>query len=364
MVGRVRRIEGVHGKAGRDLAGDDAVEGVGPGDAAEVQVLEQQLGSVADGNQRRTVEGVGDAKALEGMPQRITYAQRRALTGLRIVLQVLQVGRRQIQILSGGNGILASLIIVGLPGIDLEAGLDGPVKQVGLGESEHQVALTAAETGVYGKRLAQSKEIVGAVIETDKGAGQTADAALQSDAVLPFLMHFQREIDCAILLVQVAFGRIGIVGLELIKIAELVQAQQAQLPVMRVVDLAFLQCDFAADDFVAGGGVALELDAAHVELFAFVDVERYVHDLLFVIETGVGNAGVVDVAILTVSLAQVLDALGHFFAAENVAILHRDKAAESGVVPDGFVVLEGNGAEAIAIPLLDGHGDVDRFPHP
>ncbi len=169
---------------------------------------------------------------------------------------------------------MPSLVIVGFPGVDVEARLDGPVKQVGLGESEHHVALTAAQAGLHRERLAQSKKVVGAVIEANKGASQTADAALESDAVLAFLLHFQREIDGAVLFVEVAFGGIGIVGLELLEIAELVQAQQAEFPETRVIDLAFFQGNFAADHFVAGGGVALELDAAHVELLAFVHVNR------------------------------------------------------------------------------------------
>ncbi len=71
MVGRVGRIKRVHREAGSDLAGDDAVKRIGAGDAAKVEVLEQKLGSVADGNQRRAVEGVADAQALEGPVQRI-----------------------------------------------------------------------------------------------------------------------------------------------------------------------------------------------------------------------------------------------------------------------------------------------------
>ena len=66
MVGGVGGIEGVHGEAGGDLAGDDAAERVGAGDASEVEILEQQLGSVADRDQRRTIEGVADANPLEG----------------------------------------------------------------------------------------------------------------------------------------------------------------------------------------------------------------------------------------------------------------------------------------------------------
>ncbi len=180
----------------------------------------------------------------------------------------------------------------------------------------------------------------------------------------PFSLHLQGEIDGAGLFVEVAFGGIGIVGLELVEIAELVQAQQAEFPVARVVDLAFFQRNFAADDFVAGGGVALELDAAHVELLAFVHVDCQIDDLLLVVELGVGDGSEVDVAGFAVGFAQVLQTLGDFFAAENFAVLHGEKAAQSGTVGDGFVVLEGDGAEAVALALLDGHGDIDGFPQP
>src|SRR5260370_31985353 len=149
------------------------------------------------------------------------------------------------------------MVIAGLPSVDGEAGLHGPVEQVGLGESEHQIALAAAEASLYGERFAQSKKVVGAVIEANKGAGQTADAALQSDAVLTFFMDLEGEIDGACLFVEMTFGGIGIVRLKLVEIAKLVQAQQAQLPVAGVVDLPFFQRDFAADCFLAGAGTAL-----------------------------------------------------------------------------------------------------------
>src|SRR5208282_6542187 len=66
MVGRVGRIERVYTEAGGDLAGDDAVQSVGAGNASEVEILEQELGSGADRDQRRPVEGVADANPFEG----------------------------------------------------------------------------------------------------------------------------------------------------------------------------------------------------------------------------------------------------------------------------------------------------------
>ena len=40
VVGRVVVVERIDAEAGSDLAGDDAVERVGAGDAAEVQIFE------------------------------------------------------------------------------------------------------------------------------------------------------------------------------------------------------------------------------------------------------------------------------------------------------------------------------------
>ena len=108
----------------------------------------------------------------------------------------------------------------------------------------------------------------------------------------------------------------------------------------------------------------MKLDAAHVELLAFVHIENYIHGLFFIVEICIGNAGVIDVASFAIGFAEVLDSLGHFFAAENVPILHGDEAAQSGVVLNGFVVLKRDGAQAVAIALLDRHGDIDGFPQP
>ena len=60
----------------------------------------------------------------------------------------------------------------------------------------------------------------------------------------------------------------GLIGVE---IAELVQAQQAQFPETVVEDLPFVQQQFAADHFVARGGVSGKFDAPDEELFLLVE---------------------------------------------------------------------------------------------
>ncbi len=120
---------------------------------------------------------------------------------------------------------MAVLFKVVLGRVNGESGLDGGVEQVGLGKSKEEVGLAVAQAGLNGERFAESEEVVGAVGEADKGAGQTADAALQSDAVLALLFDLEREIDGASFFVELAVGGVGIVGLKLIEVSELVEAE-------------------------------------------------------------------------------------------------------------------------------------------
>ena len=64
-----------------------------------------------------------------------------------------------------------------------------------------------------------------------------------------------------------------LVDLERFEVFELIEAEQAVLPELGVIDLAFFQHEFAADDAVAGDGVALELNARDIEGLAFIDVD-------------------------------------------------------------------------------------------
>ena len=90
---------------------------------------------------------------------------------------------------------------------------------------------------------------------------------------LPFLMHFQRQVDLPVFLVQLLFRNVRIVRLELVEIRELIQAQQAEFPQSRIVDAAFFQRQFAANHFVARRRVSYELDSPHIKLLSFVDID-------------------------------------------------------------------------------------------
>ena len=173
--------------------------------------------------------------------------------------------------------------------------------------------------------LAFAEQVVGGVVDADEGARQSADAAGQADAVLALFLHLQRDVDRAVLHVLLDF-RI-LFRLQRLEILQLVQPQQAEFPQVAVVDLAFFQRQFAADDFVARRGVALELDAADVELLAFVEIDPQADGLLLVVGFGIGDGREVDVAQRGVGFAQVLQAFADGFGVEDVAIFDLEERA-------------------------------------
>src|SRR5205807_7149280 len=131
-----------------------------------------------------------------------------------------------------------------------------------------------------------------------------------------------------VFLVQLTDRDVRVVRLQLVEVAELVQAQQAHFPQPRVVNVAFLQSDLAPDYLVASSGVALELDAAYIKLFAFVDIDIEEDELLVVVEPGLGNGSKIDVTQLAVGLFQVLDSLANFFFAEDFSIFDGEDTAQ------------------------------------
>ena len=84
----------------------------------------------------------------------------------------------EVDLLAGQNSFLPRLVVVVFLGEDGKAALDGAIKEVRLGKTKGQNALAVANTGLDRKRFAQTEEVVGAVIDPDEGAGQSADAAV------------------------------------------------------------------------------------------------------------------------------------------------------------------------------------------
>ena len=141
-------------------------------------------------------------------------------------------------------------------------------------------------------------------------------------------------------------------GFSDVEVLQLVQAQQAQFPQVAVVNLALFQRQFAADDLVARGGVALELDAANVELLAFVQIDAQADEFLFVVGIGVGHRREVDVAQSGVGLAQSFQAFTDGLGIEDVAIFDLEQATQRLGVLYRLVAGEGDLLQPVALAFF------------
>jgi len=126
-----------------------------------------------------------------------------------------------------------------------------------------------------------------------------------------------------------------------------------------VKDVAFIQQDLAADDLVARGDVAREIDAAHEELFAFVGGQREV-DLI-----GIGNhiegrlRNEIDIAELAVELAHVLQTLAQLAGGEDISRRHAEQWAHQRFRrAEQLNAEEIDFVQVIQAPFLDRDGDV------
>ena len=93
--------------------------------------------------------------------------------------------------MSSKERALPRLIVDQLASINRKPRGDWAVKEVRLGKAKHDVALKAAEVGLYSERFTQPKEIVGAVAQSDERAGQAAYAAGKPDLILAPLVDLQ-----------------------------------------------------------------------------------------------------------------------------------------------------------------------------
>ncbi len=238
---------------------------------------------------------------------------------------------------------------------DLEADVERPVAHVGLREAEEELAAHVAQVALQAEGFTQAEEVVGLVVNAEEGARKAADAAIEADGVLALFLHLEEQVDGAGFGILMGLG--VLVDLEGLEVLQLVEAEQAVLPQLGVVDLAFFEQQLAADDAVAGDGVALKLNARDVEGLAFVDVDVERDRLLLVVVGEFGDGAEVDVAQLAIGLFQVVQALADQSGVEPVAILDGKGGAQGFDVGDGLVAGEGDGAEPVAAAFFNGHAE-------
>ena len=125
VIDAVMRIVGVAelvvGVGERRRAGIDALQRVLPlNAAAEGQRLEERGGSRAEGGDRALLERIGEADAMEAVPDQVVGRDGEAGGGLVVVLHQRLLGGRQVAA-SGRDLVVLRGVVVVLAGEDLEA---------------------------------------------------------------------------------------------------------------------------------------------------------------------------------------------------------------------------------------------------
>src|SRR6267378_4203424 len=138
-----RIVDGVIRNCRGDGAGDDSIERAGTGNAAELQLGEQQFGSIVEGGNVGPRQAVIQRNAGEGeFSNRIAGENREAGAVLVVVLNELRVDADG---LAGQERRLPGLVKLVPAGKNRETRGDGPVKEIGLGESEKETARKIAK---------------------------------------------------------------------------------------------------------------------------------------------------------------------------------------------------------------------------
>src|SRR5882762_2295107 len=237
------------------------------------------------------------------MTYRIAREGRESVAVLRVVLHRVGI---ELHLLPYRQRVLARLIEVVAARKDCETGADRPVKQVRLGENKWSIALQIAYVGGKGERFAEAQEIIRLIGQADIAAGEAADAAGQTDGLLPFFLELEKNVHGALLDVALDFG---ILGLDLLEVIELVEAQEAEFPQVVAEHVAFAQQQLAANHFIASSRVAAEFNPADEELLLLVEGKRQVDRLRIVMDIRVRHGGKVDETVVAVQLGVVLNRL-------------------------------------------------------
>ncbi len=235
---------------------------------------------------------------------------------MHVILDELRVDA---DILLEQDGFLLGLVKVIARRKNGEACGDWPVKKVRLGKSKHKGARQAAELRGEGQRFSKTQEVVGLIGEADEAAGQSTDAALQTDGLLAFFLEFEGDVDIAFLGVALDFS--GLVRFDFVEIVELIQTENAQFPQALVEELAFINHQLAANDFVTGGGVPAEINPVDEILFLFVKPESEINDFIDVVHFRVRFRREIDETIFPVNLAVGLEGLAYFFRGKDITLL-------------------------------------------
>src|SRR5882762_1157864 len=188
-------VDRVVGNGGSEGAGNDALQRAGTGNTAELDVLEQEAGSVIKGSDAGARKSVREAQAREReFFYRIAGKHGESGAVLIVILDELRIDADRLAL---QERQLASLIETVAAGEDRKTGRNGAIEKIGLGKAKHEAALNIAELSGEGESFAETEKIVGLIGESDERAGQATDAALQTNGLLALFLELQGEIDGA-----------------------------------------------------------------------------------------------------------------------------------------------------------------------
>src|SRR5260370_4299471 len=190
--------------------------------------------------------------------------------------------------------------------------------------------------------------------KADEAAAQAADATLQPDGLLALFLELEVDVDSAFFTVALDLG--GLVRFDLVEVVELVEAQDAELPETLVEELAFIDHQLSANDFVARGGVAAEVDAPDEILLLLVKPHGEINDLIGVIDFRVRLGREIDETVFTVDFAVGFESLANFFSVADVALFEGERALQlADLVGQGFFRIRTDyfdSAHAVALALF------------
>ena len=320
MRGVDRIVHRVVSERGSDFARTNSAQRRRSSKAPILERLKEHLSRV-----RGRID-VGECVAVSGPESREGEALERIARGNRESLTVLPVvlrrGRVNADLLVFEDRQFLLLIVYVASTEDSEAGRNGPIEKIGLGETEEKTGLPLTQLSGQREGCSQAEEVVRLIGKAAVAPGQSAQSPLQSDRLFPLLLELQIDVHRAFLGIPLDFG---VLRLDLLEIVELVKPQDADFPSPLVKELALVDQHFPPDNLVASDRVSCELDAADVVHLLLVELEREINVLVCLVDIEDGFGSEIDKPVLAVDLLIVLECLPQFSGGENVAVLEREE---------------------------------------
>src|SRR5581483_7366449 len=278
----------------------------------------------------RTLEAVDDADAVEAV-EAIPVGDRPSLAA------VFEADRQRIFRVAVENRDAEAVRRIHEPGI-------------GVGEAEE--IRPAAFLERHAERFPFAEEVARRELRLDEEAAALRVAAAELNVVLPLFVALDRDVDGLALLIHFELR-----VLRDLEVAELSELVEALLEGLHVHDRAFIDEDLAAEHLVLRRGVARKLEAAEMELVAFVHRHVHIHDVSVPFDV-IGIDVGVDEAARAIRVAERIGARLNRLAANRLPLLDRP-VADDLLVREDFVSADGNIAHLVDRAFLHRDDQLD-----